>query len=92
MTRFFQIAMSRHIVINALKIALVVGSLLNLVNQGGNMLHGVTISWLQLILNYLVPYCVASYSATINKIELRESNDCQSRPTRRQQADRKSAG
>jgi len=92
MTRFFQIAMSRHIVINALKIALVVGSLLNLVNQGGNMLHGVTISWLQLILNYLVPYCVASYSAAKNEIELRGNNDYQSRPKRRHQADRKSAG
>jgi len=72
MTNFFKIAMSRHIVINALKIALVVGSLLNLVNQGGNMLHGATISWFQLILNYMVPYCVASYSAAKNEIELRK--------------------
>jgi len=72
MTTFFKVAMSRHIVINALKISLVVGSLLNLVNQGGNMLHGVTISWFQLILNYLVPYCVASYSAAKNEIELRK--------------------
>ncbi|CAH1198320.1 conserved hypothetical protein [Candidatus Nitrotoga sp. BS] len=72
MTRFLKTATSRHIVINALKIALVVGSLLNLVNQGGDMLHGVTISWFQLILNYLVPYCVASYSAVKNETELRE--------------------
>lgn len=34
MTRFFRIALSRHIVINALKVSVVVGSVLNLVNQG----------------------------------------------------------
>ncbi|MEQ1814695.1 MAG: nitrate/nitrite transporter NrtS [Candidatus Nitrotoga sp.] len=75
MTRFFRIALSRHIVIRALKISLVVGSVLNLVNQGESLLHGGTISWLHLILNYLVPYCVASYSAAKNEIELRESDE-----------------
>jgi len=89
---FFQIAMSRHIVINALKITVVVGSLLNLVNQGENMLHGGTISWLHLILNYLVPYCVASYSAAKNEIELRENNDCQLKPQEEHRPDRESAG
>ena len=43
-------------------------------------------------INYLVPDCMASYSAAINTMELRESNGCQSRPRRRHQADRKSAG
>ena len=81
MTRFFQIAWSRHIVINALKVSVVVGSVLNLVNQGENLLHGGTISWLHLLLNYLVPYCVSSYSAAKNEIELRESNECQFKPS-----------
>ena len=36
--------------------------------------------------------CVARYSAAKNEIELRESNDCQSRPQGKHQADRKSAG
>ena len=80
MTRFFQIAWSQHIVINALKVSVVVGSVLNLVNQGENLLHGGTISWLHLLLNYLVPYCVSSYSAAKNEIELRESNECQFKP------------
>jgi hypothetical protein len=75
MTRLLRIALSHHIVINALKISAVVGSVLNLVNQGESLLHGGTISWLHLILNYLVPYCVASYSAAKNEIELRESNE-----------------
>jgi len=78
MTRFIKTALSRHIVINAFKIAMVVGTLLNMVNQGERLLQGGTISWLHLMLNYLVSYCVASYSATKNEIELRESNDCKS--------------
>lgn len=78
MTRFIKTALSRHIVINAFKIAMVVGTLLNMVNQGERLLQGGTISWLHLMMNYLVPYCVASYSATKNEIELRESNDCTS--------------
>lgn len=81
MTRYFRIALSRHIVINALKVSVVVGSVLNLVNQGGSLLHGGTIPWLHLLLNYLVPYCVSSYSAAKNEIELGESNECQFKPT-----------
>jgi len=79
MTSLFKISLSHHIVVNAFKIALVVGTLLNLVNQGEAMLQGATIEWGHLLLNYLVPYCVASYSAAKNELELRESNDCQTK-------------
>ncbi|OIO83124.1 MAG: hypothetical protein AUJ88_00075 [Gallionellaceae bacterium CG1_02_56_997] len=72
-----KIWLSHHIVVNALKIGLVVGTVLNLVNQGEAMLQGATIEWWHLLLNYLVPYCVASYSAAKNELELKESNDCQ---------------
>lgn len=92
MTRFVRISLSRHIVSNALKIALGVGTLLNLVNQGEQMLQGSTISWLHLLLNYLVPYCVASYSAAKNEIELRESNECQFEPPEKPSTGRKPAG
>ena len=70
----------RHIVFNALKIALVVGTLLNLINQGDHLLQGEGISWFHLLLNYLVPYCVASYSAAKNEIEQREAHDEQAKP------------
>jgi len=76
MQRLLKISLSHHIVVNALKIALVVGTLLNLVNQGDAMLRGGTIHWLHLVLNYVVPYCVANYSAAKNELELREANDC----------------
>ncbi len=75
MTRLMQASMSWRIVMNSLKIALVVGTLLNLINQGEVLLHGNDISWFHLLLNYLVPYCVASYSAAKNEIARERSND-----------------
>lgn len=48
---------------NALKVALVVGVILNLVNQGSAFSGNEPVSWFHVLLNFLVPYCVASYSA-----------------------------
>jgi hypothetical protein len=80
MTELLSVALSRHIVLNALKIALVVGTLLNLINQGDNLLHADGISWFHLLLNYLVPYSVASYSAAKNEIEQKETHDEPAQP------------
>lgn len=71
MKTFLQIVCSVRIAQSALRIALVVGTVLNLVNQGGAILIGIGISWFHLLLNYLVPYCVASYSAAKNDITRR---------------------
>ena len=71
MRNFFRTACSRRIVVNALRIALLVGTVLNLVNQGGAIISGTGISWLHLVLNYAVPYCVASYSAARNQMTQR---------------------
>ena len=56
-----------HIVGNAIKIALFVGTVLNLINQGEQLVVEGRISWVHAVLNYLVPYCVASYSAAKNE-------------------------
>ncbi len=58
---------SRRIVYNALPLALVVGTILNLINQGEHVLAGHGVSWPHLFLNYMVPYCVASYAAIRNE-------------------------
>ncbi|AYH43846.1 nitrate/nitrite transporter NrtS [Azoarcus sp. DN11] len=50
----------------ALKVSLVVGVMLNGVNQGGVLLDGGAIDWGRGLLNFLVPYCVSSYSAALN--------------------------
>lgn len=69
MIEILNACLTRHIALNALKIALVVGGLLNMINQGDNLLHGDRISWFHLLLNFRVPYCVASFSAAKNEIE-----------------------
>lgn len=66
-------ACKRPIVIAAIKVALVVGTILNLINQGGRLMEGLSLSWFHVGLNYLVPYCVSSYSAARN--ELRRQGD-----------------
>lgn len=43
--------------------ALVVGTLLNLINQGDALLGEGEIDWLKIGLTYCVPYCVATYGA-----------------------------
>ena len=43
--------------------ALVVGTILNLINQGDVLWSGGGINFLKLVLTYLVPYCVATYGA-----------------------------
>ncbi len=71
MQRFWSIAVQKHIVVNASRIALVVGTVLNLINQGEAILAYNGISWGQVAMNYLVPYCVATYSAVKNELNRR---------------------
>lgn len=69
--RLLRIASRRRIVLPALKVALVVGTLLNLVNQGGRLLDGLPPNFFQMLLNYVVPFCVSGYSAAQNEIQKR---------------------
>jgi hypothetical protein len=62
-------ACRKPVVVAAIKIALVVGTLLNLINQGGRVLDGLPLSWFHAVLNYLVPYCVSSYSAARSEMQ-----------------------
>lgn len=47
----------------SLLVALVVGSILNLINQGDALLGLTSINWLKIGLTYLVPYAVSTYGA-----------------------------
>ncbi len=66
-------ACSGHIIRSALAVSAVVGTVLNLINQGEALIAGTAISWFHLSLNYAVPYCVASYSAAKNELSRREA-------------------
>jgi hypothetical protein len=47
----------------SLLVALVVGTILNLINQGDALLAGGRVDVVKLLLTYAVPYCVATYGA-----------------------------
>ena len=60
--RFFRAMASKKIAGNGVKVSLVVGTMLNLVNQGEYRLAGQGLMIGHVLLNYLVPFCVACYS------------------------------
>ncbi len=66
MKTFFVAATERGTVVTSARVALVVGSILALINYGDRIfLHGNmgTLDWVKLALTYCVPYCVATYGA-----------------------------
>ena len=60
----WRMVLRRPVVRQALLVALVVGTILNLINQGDRLAAG-DINWFKAVLTYMVPYCVASYGAYV---------------------------
>jgi len=69
MLRVFSVITSRHIVLAAIKVSLIVGTLLNLINQFDVLLGEQEWRWGMAVLNYLVPYLVSSYSGAVQIIK-----------------------
>ena len=65
-----RIASSPSIVGLALRMSAVIGSVLNLINQGDALFGDAKLVFGKLLLTYLVPYCVATYSATTVSLRL----------------------
>ncbi|MEN9726213.1 MAG: hypothetical protein RL434_579 [Pseudomonadota bacterium] len=66
--RLLRAAANPELLRGSLKVALVVGSVLNAINQGAAILEASGVSWPHVILNFIVPFCVATYSAARNQI------------------------
>ena len=54
----------------ALLVAAVVGTVLNLINQGDTLLGFGSINWLKVALTYIVPYCVSTYGAVSYRLSV----------------------
>ena len=54
----------------SLLVSLVVGTILNLINQGDVLFLGAELDLVKLALTYLVPYCVATYGAVSYRISI----------------------
>tara|TARA_R110002111_G_scaffold120446_7_gene183657 strand:+ start:1464 stop:1718 length:255 start_codon:yes stop_codon:yes gene_type:complete len=76
------VAFSKEVMATAFRVALVVGSILAIINHGPKIYLG-TLSQenvYQIIITYLVPYCVSTYSALkmfqrVKDAECRSSNE-----------------
>lgn len=49
-------------------VALVVGTVLNLINQGDALIGAGSIDWLKVVLTYCVPYAVCTYGAVTSQL------------------------
>jgi len=54
-------------------VALIVGAILNMINQGDALFGNGQLNWTKLILTFAVPYCVATYGAV--SFRLSQSRD-----------------
>ncbi|MEM7078055.1 MAG: nitrate/nitrite transporter NrtS [Pseudomonadota bacterium] len=62
---FLAIAQRRDVQLRALRISLIVGTLLGIINHGNAVLTGsfALTNLIQILLTYLVPYCVSVFSS-----------------------------
>ena len=61
--RACQCACSNGVPRQSLYVAIVVGTILNLINQGDALLGAASINWFKIALTYCVPYLVCTYGA-----------------------------
>ena len=64
-------------------VALIVGAILNVINQGDAIFGGRRFDWTKLLLTFLVPYCVATYGAVAALLQRREPAREDARDARR---------
>lgn len=65
---FWSAARERDVVLRALKIAAVVGTILVAINHGDAIIAGGAVTWWKVILTFMVPYGVATYAAAAHMV------------------------
>ncbi len=68
------LAKRRDVVVRALKTALLVGTILVVINHGDNLLQGEVslVTALKMLLTFMVPYCVSTYASVSTLKDLGE--------------------
>jgi hypothetical protein len=61
--RTIRYALSDRIPLRSFYVALVVGTILNLINQGDALFGSAQFNWVKIVLTYIVPYAVSTYGA-----------------------------
>ena len=60
-------------------VAVIVGTILNLINQGDALVAGARLNILKLILTFAVPYAVATYGAVSYRLRAGSERDAEDR-------------
>ena len=68
MLRYLLYAVESGVPQRSFVVAVIVGTILNLINQGDTILAGEGVHWPKAILPFAVPYCVATYGAVSYRI------------------------
>ena len=66
----------------SLIVALIVGAILNLINQGDALFGGGRVNFTKLILTFAVPYCVATYGAVSFRLRVSPGTESEDGPRR----------
>ena len=74
-------ALSGGVPRRSLIVALVVGTVLNLIIQGDALFGAMPLNWLKVILTYFVPYAVCTYGAVFFHLRTMHSQAAESLPT-----------
>jgi hypothetical protein len=72
-SRIWRYAVSDGVPRRSCIVALIVGTILNLINQGDAVFTGAAIDLTKLLLTYLVPYCVSTYGAVSYRLHATRS-------------------
>lgn len=71
------------ILFRSLAVAIIVGTVLNLINQGKVLLTGASLDWLKLLLNYVVPFAVSTHGAVSARMANRAHSESNESATKR---------
>ena len=75
---FLNLALRKSVIRRAIKIALIVGCLLALINHGDRIIFQdmKSVDWVKILLTFCVPYCVSTISSVLaikREMEINES-------------------
>lgn len=69
------LAADEKTMIRAARLALVVGPILVLINQGDTILIGNQPDWMKVMLTFAVPYCVSTWTSVAKDLEIAYNNN-----------------
>jgi len=79
-SRIWLCCISNGVPKRSLVVALIVGTILNLINQGDALVAGARLNLTKLILTFVVPYGVATYGAVSYRLRASSELGSQDRP------------